>query len=100
MTLSKKERIVDLIVKNHGPKYQNVGLFAKYVIKRFDKTNKNKLIFNYKKVFKALGLSDYFENEFDNSFFIAATIITLNQIGFTFTAQKADKQIIISRRDI
>lgn len=100
MNLFQKERIVDLVVKNHGPKYQNVGLFAKYVIKQFEKTNKTKLIFNYKKVFKTLGLSDYFENEFDSSFFVAAAVITLNQIGFTFSSQKANKQMIISKRDI
>lgn len=89
------ERIIKSFINRHTAQYKNIGIFAQYVINQFNQSNQSELIFFYQEIFKALNLTDYYENEFNYSFFFAASIFLFNQLGYKIFPTNNQNQIIV-----
>ncbi|MDD4785100.1 MAG: hypothetical protein PHH12_01430 [Candidatus Shapirobacteria bacterium] len=89
------ERIIKLFINRHTTQYKNIGIFVQYVVNQFNQSNQFELIFNYKEVFETLNLIDYYENEFNYSFFFAASIFLFNQLGYKVLPTNNQNQIIV-----
>lgn len=86
---------INSFVNRHTIQYQNIGLVAEYIYQQFDQSCQFELIFNYKDIFAALNLTDYFKNEFNYSFFFAASIFLFNQLGLKIFPTENKNQIIV-----
>lgn len=90
----ESERIINSYVKRHSDEYQYIGLVVEYIYQQFDQL-KQFQAFSYEEIFEELNLNDYYQNEFDYSFFFSASVFLLNQIGFKIFPNGIKNQFLV-----